>query len=689
MTRGGAVPNQQAQHEPRSWFEEPIRTDDVAARDGDLPHEALPHETGVDEHRTTELPRSGLEPDARATSPVGVPADAVPEPAAEAVAETPSGAPPQPAFPPGAWDSHAARTDREAVDDAATTTEIPRIPPAPTPARLVRRGGIVAVAVFGLLALVYGIDVAASRGEVPRGVTVAGVDVGGLDRTAAEQRLREQLEPRLNRPVALRAGDVDLALDPGPAGLTLDWPATLDQAGTQPLNPWTRLVSLFTTREVGVVTSGDRAVLAAALEGLRPRIDRAPAEGTIRFEGSRPIPVDPVTGQNVDLPAATDVVLADWARGGTVQIPVTTQPVSTTPEGIRAALRDFVEPAVSAPVTVPGEGAEAVLEPEAIAAALRFAPDGQGGLTTTIDHPVVIDALGPRLAKTERQSKDAQIVLEGGRPVVRPSVEGRGIDWEKSLLPLFDVLRGPPGAQRTLPAVYVIAAPKLTTEQAGALSITTEISTFTTGGFAPDSGHNIRRVAEQVNGAIVRPGETFSLNRHTGPRNAASGYQDAGIIDHGRPGRGIGGGVSQFATTLYNASYFAGMVDVEHKEHSYYISRYPAGREATVYEGAIDVRFRNNSPTGILIQTAWTPSSVTVTFWGTKHVNVESITGPKTDFTEPDTQVISEQPCTSTNGSKGFTVTDTRVIRDAGTGAEISRQTRTVVYKPQPRVICE
>ena len=86
---------------------------------------------------------------------------------------------------------------------------------------------------------------------------------------------------------------------------------------------------------------------------------------------------------------------------------------------------------------------------------------------------------------------------------------------------------------------------------------------------------------EQVNGAIVRPGETFSLNGYTGPRTAATGYVDAGIIDHGRPSRGIGGGISQFATTLYNATYFAGMTDVEHKEHSYYISRYPAAREAT------------------------------------------------------------------------------------------------------------
>ncbi|MGH3753648.1 MAG: VanW family protein [Pseudonocardiaceae bacterium] len=550
-----------------------------------------------------------------------------------------------------------------------------------------RRGGIAAAAVLGLLALAYGIDLAMSRDAVPRGVTVAGVQVGGMQRSVAEQRLRERLEPRLNHPVALQAGDVSTTLDPVRAGLTLDWPGTLDQAGAQPLNPWTRLASTWRTHEVGVATTGNRVALTAALEGLRTQTDRQPVEGTIRFDRARPAAVEPRPGQRLDVPAAADLVLAGWIRGGAVDVPVATLPVSTTADGIRAALRDVVEPAVSAPVTVTGDGADAVLKPEVIAAALRFVPDRRGGLTTTIDHPTVIAALDVQLTSTQRPGKDAQILIQGGVPVVLPSVDGRGIDWAASLMPLFDVLHSP-GSGRTLAVSYVTLAPELSTEQATALGITTQISTFTTGGFATDSGRNIRRVAEQVNGALVQPGKTFSLNGHTGPRNAAAGYGEAGIIDHGRPGRGIGGGISQFATTIYNASYFAGMTDVEHKEHSYYISRYPAAREATVFEGAIDVRFRNDTPTGILVQTAWTPSSITVTFWGTKHVDVESITGPRTDFTDPKTQTIYGQPCTSSRGSRGFTVTDTRVTRDATTHAETSRRTRTVTYDPVPHVIC-
>lgn len=572
--------------------------------------------------------------------------------------------------------------------DPNLTDKVPPIPGTPQQQRrALLRATIVVASALGLLALIYGIDLAASSGDVPRGVAVAGVPVGGLARVEAEQLLRERLEPRMSRPIAVQAGDVNVTLDPRRSGLTLDWLATLDQAGQQPLNPWIRLSSLWRTREVGVITSEDRAALTVAVQELRSQTDRDPVEGTIRFEGARPAVVEPRTGQRLDVPAATELILTDWIDGRSLRVPVTTQEVRTTSEGIQTVLREVVEPALAAPLKVTGDGQDAVLTPAVIATALRFAPDSRGGLTTTIDNPTVIAALNPQLETTQRPAKNAEILIQGNAPAVLPSVEGRGIDWAASLVPLLDVLTNS-GPERSLTASYVTLPPTLSTEQANALGITTQVSTFTTGGFATDSGQNIRRVAEEVNGAIIRPGETFSLNRHTGPRNAASGYVEAGIIDHGRPGRGIGGGVSQFATTIYNAAYFAGMTDIEHKEHSFYISRYPAAREATVFEGAIDVKFRDDSTTGILVQTAWTPTSVTVTFWGTKHVEVESITGPRTDPTDPKTETIHGQPCKASPGAPGFTTTDTRVIRDATTKAELSRHTRKVKYDPIPHVIC-
>jgi vancomycin resistance protein YoaR len=566
--------------------------------------------------------------------------------------------------------------------------------PAPGPAPkkpYLRKAGWIAGGVFGLLVAIYGVDLLVSQGSVPRGVTVAGVDVGGMDRDAAEQELRGQIEPRLTRPLAVTAGDVQGTLSPTLAGLHLDWAQTLDQAGEQPLNPFTRLASLFSGREVGVVSHAEDAKLAAALDTLRGQVDRDPVEGTVRFEGANPVAVPPKAGQKLDVPGATAAVVEKWARGENLALPVTSTPVRTTPEGVQAALEQFARPAVSGPLVIKGDGKNATVKPEAIAAALSFEPADGGGLNPKIDNAKIAEAAGPQLKSTEKEGKEATIVFEGGKPTVDPSTDGRTVDWDPSLKPLPEVLKKTDG--RELPAVYKDSPAKVTTDQANQFGVKEVVGEFTTGGFAADSGTNIRVVAQKVNGAIVKPGETFSLNGFTGPRGKPQGYVEAGVIENGAPAREVGGGISQFATTLYNASYFAGMKDAGHREHSYYISRYPAAREATVFQNpngssVIDLKFTNDSPTGIAIQTIWTPSSLTVKLWGTKRYTVESIPGSRANPSDPPTKPGPAENCHASNGAPGFTTTDTRVLKDASSGREVSRSTRTVRYNPQPKITC-
>ncbi|QRP48099.1 VanW family protein [Amycolatopsis sp. FDAARGOS 1241] len=569
-------------------------------------------------------------------------------------------------------------------------TEPPGAEREPRPG--LRKAGWITGGVLAVLLVVYLIDLLTSQGSVPRGVTVAGVDVGGLDRPVAERELRGTIEPRLTRPLTVTAGAARTTLSPTLAGLRLDWSATLDQAGDQPLNPFTRLASFFTTREVGVVSHAEGDLLDPALEDLRGRVDRDAVEGTVRFDGTSPVAVPPQPGQKLDVAAAKAAVLGKWASGEELALPVVPTPVRTTPEGVQAALEQFAKPAVAAPVTIKGEGADARLQPRDIAAALTFTPADGGGLTPQLDQKKLADAAGPQLKSTEKQGREATIGFSGGKPAVEPSVDGKTVDWEPSLKPLPDVLKR--ADQRELKAVYKNSPAKVTTEQANALGVKEVVGEFTTKGFAADSGVNIRVVAQKVNGAIVKPGETFSLNGFTGPRGKPQGYVEAGVIENGAPAREVGGGISQFATTLYNASYFAGMKDAGHKEHSYYISRYPAAREATVFQNpdgssVIDLKFTNDSGTGIAIQTIWTPSSITVKLWGTKRYTVESIPGEHTNPTPPETKPGPAENCHASNGAPGFTTTDTRVLKDASTGREISRHTRTVRYNPQPKITCE
>ena len=127
---------------------------------------------------------------------------------------------------------------------------------------------------------------------------------------------------------------------------------------------------------------------------------------------------------------------------------------------------------------------------------------------------------------------------------------------------------------------------------------------------------------------------------------------------------------------MFNAVFFAGLEDVYHKPHSFYISRYPAGREATVYEGPIDLQWRNDSDTGVYIDTAWTPGTLTVTFYGTKRYEIESISSDRAQPAAAGGPGEGRTTATAPRrpASPGFDITVTRVFRDLRPGAEMRRE---------------
>lgn len=540
--------------------------------------------------------------------------------------------------------------------------------------------------VTAVLGLIYFADLVVTSGAVPRGVTAAGVQIGGMNVDDAEQRLRAELAPRAPRPVAITVGSAPGEIDPTNVGLMVDWARTAQETGAQPLNPITRITSLFTEREVGVVSTVDDEALTAALKELAPTVDRSPVEGSVGFVDGRPVPVDPRAGQKLDVNAAAATLKRDWATGQAVALPVVELPASTTADDVAAAVDQVARPAVSAPVTVVGDGgARATITTEVVAAALAFRAEA-GALVPEINLAAIADALRPQLAASEIPGRDAALDFASGTAVVVPSQDGRGIDYETTLADLPSALTGT--GDREIAAVYADQPARFTTADLEALGVPGVIGEFQTSGFATDSGVNIKRAAGQIDGAVVGPGETFSLNAATNPRSTAAGYVEAGVIENGRPARGVGGGVSQVATTLFNAAYFAGMVDVEHQEHSFYISRYPAGREATVSGDDIDLKFRNDGLAAVLIETEWTPSSVTVRLSEVKRFEVTSSQSSRTNATTPSTVTIpAGQQCSTSGGTSGFTITDTRTLREIATGA-IRTETHTVRYDPAPKVVC-
>jgi vancomycin resistance protein YoaR len=163
---------------------------------------------------------------------------------------------------------------------------------------------------------------------------------------------------------------------------------------------------------------------------------------------------------------------------------------------------------------------------------------------------------------------------------------------------------------------------------------------------------NIHRIADLIQGQVIAPGATFSINDFVGPRTAAKGFVDAPVIDeHYNFSTDIGGGISQFATTIFNAAFFSGLDIPSYFMHGIYISRYPYGRESTISFPDPDVRIRNNTPYGVLIWPTYTDTSITVTMYSTKWVSGDQ-TGQTTTPKGPCTQVVTERTRTYVDGRK-------------------------------------
>ena len=585
--------------------------------------------------------------------------------------------------------------DSTALDTKASETTVPDSEPAQStgqpggPSRG-RLAAIIAGSVLlALVVVVYLFDLLSTGGEIDRHTTVAGVEVGGMTPEQATAALTEQAVPDYNQPMTIDVHGVPTTITPAAAGLSADVAATVEAVGTRSANPFVRLTSYFTSTDVPLSVQVDEAALTAFLTSVATATDLQPVEGEVAVDGVTVRAVEPVIGRSLDVPGSVTAVSDAWTTGGPpaldgLVLPVTSSPVRANPEKTQAAAAELTT-ILSGPLRITGAGAVVEVPVTDIAAASSVTPDGADGFVVAVDAAALRAPFTAPVEATQSAPVDAGISIQDGTSVIAPSVAGRTVDWAATEANIGPALRAP-GREAVI--VYTETQPEFTTEKMQALGIKEVIGEFTTGGFAAASGENIRVVAEKVNGAIVQPGATFGLNEFTGTRGTDEGYVPAAIIQEGALSTAVGGGISQFATTLYNAAYFAGMGDVTHTPHSFYISRYPPGREATVFDGEIELAFSNDYPTGVLIQTEWTEGDITVRLWGTKHVEVESQTTDRFNFTSP--QVIVKPygtSCSPSSGSSGFSVVNTRIIRDLA-GAESRREDFTTVYNGQQNVVC-
>jgi vancomycin resistance protein YoaR len=545
-------------------------------------------------------------------------------------------------------------------------------------------GKVAGFTILGLLLLVTAawIGLYLYAGDAaPRRAEVEGVSIAGLSPDEAEGRLRERLASRAEEPVEVTYGDGRAtSVDPAAAGLTVDYAASIEEAGGGSGFGIGRMWDLVTgggdhRAEVDV----DQSRMQATLDDLDSGIGAAPVEGTVLFRNGRAVPVPSKPGLVVDRGAAQALLEERFLHGGSQKIPTITRKPHISDAAVQKAVQEFGRPAMSAPVTLVVGGEQVVAPPRLFGQGLSMVAR-DGGLVPQVDGEMLLEALAPVMRTVGREPEDARIEVRRGVPHVVPAKVGVAFDPEE-LEDRFADVAVRQGAQRRLVVEGKATQPAFTTADAKALGVTERVSTFTTNfPYAEYRNVNLSRAAELIDGTLLRPGETFSLNDIVGERTKDNGFTEGYVVSEGIFKKDLGGGVSQIATTTFNAMFFAGLKDVEHKPHSVYIDRYPAGREATVAWPSVDLRFTNTTPHGVLIEARVrksTPSSqgaATVSMYSTKRWNVTSTSGPRTSYRQPAVRYLQDEDCEEFSGTSGFSIDVFRHFRSLDSGKVLRRE---------------
>ena len=222
--------------------------------------------------------------------------------------------------------------------------------------------------------------------------------------------------------------------------------------------------------------------------------------------------------------------------------------------------------------------------------------------------PIDIEKIHEEIYK---EAQDAYITEEPF--AVYPEVEGIDFDVEAAKTILQEEKE-----EYIIP--LIITKPNITLTDIGEKAFPDELSTFTTRYDVSDKDRttNLELACEKLNGKVILPGETFSYNQTLGARTASAGYKNAKIYVSGEVVDGIGGGICQISSTLYNAVLMANLEIVERRNHQFVTSYVPAGRDATVVYGSTDFKFKNTRQYPVRLVATAKNGIATISVYGIK-----------------------------------------------------------------------
>jgi len=459
-------------------------------------------------------------------------------------------------------------------------------------------------------------------GLVARGVSLSGTQLGGVSTEVAGQAVAD-LAARFNTiPVEVEGpDDLRMQTTADRLGLILDEQATLDlvlssSQGSDPIS-WVR--SFGRTDEVDAVVRLDPDRGEVIIDEIASLVASEPGAPSMTLENDRLVGIAGQPGKQLDRPKLLNSLSAELPDTSTESIRLTA-PLSDVPSAIApTALQTFVDELngnTLSPMRMSAGGTTRSFEPAELRSWLRLEVDGED-LIPRIDDDLVQAAVTERFGDVATLPDFSFLTIVDDKPTLGDGAPDRCCDVVGP-----DVLAAILARESKLDLPMIDGSDKALEE----IGIVELVGEFTTDHPAGQSRViNIQRMADLVRGAVLAPGEEFSINDHVGRRTREKGFVEAGVINYGVLDLDVGGGVSQFATTMFNAAFFGGFDILDYQMHSIYFTRYPYGREATLSFPQIDLRIRNPSRHHALIWTEYTDTSITVKLYSTTFAQVEDL----------------------------------------------------------------
>jgi vancomycin resistance protein YoaR len=565
-------------------------------------------------------------------------------------------------------------------------------------ARLVRAGQLLlgALGILVVLALAAGIVFGGSPSRIAAGVEIQGVNVGGLTAEEAQARLEALAQRYAAEPVLFTAEEESFRVRPEALDIQVDWAVAAQEAVERgdapfPLRGLKRVWLRLGGAEVQPEATAFQPALEERVGRMAARVDRVPRQASLALTGFEPEIVPAVAGLELEREAAAAIVvaaLAGFEREPT-PLPVAVDPPEVTSDTLAPVARQL-RTVLSEPVRLTHGNAAFSVDPAEMVRLLQLPADGATRLRIKPEAAAErFENLGRGLARPPRNADFA--VRANGRVRIVPSRPGRELNVAATSAALLQAASRVD--DRTAAVVVARFEPRMTTAQAKALRVERQLASYSTlyAGTA-DRINNLQLAVEILDGARIAPGTTWSFNDFVGPRTAERGFRSAPVIMDGKYEEGIGGGVSQVATTVFNAAWEAGVKISERHAHALYISRYPDGRDATVNYPDVDLKLTNDTPRWIVIKASYDESGILVRLLGGgPKRRVESVAGelkvtgrPKTER-EPDPTLYEGERVVEFAGEPSREIRVERVIYLGG--EVLSRETWYTHYRYEARIV--